>query len=318
MVARLARSSPTWVTGAAPRTSRSHPRLLLAEVVARTCGADRELASMHAHHWPAASHASWTTYARPAMHAGWHPRETRAWATTHVVGMPHGVTALGPIGKGSPAHILAPTVRTHSHLRLAVTHGSLVSLLGHVQGWVGVRRRSALTAKHSPVRVHWHPHVDAGTASSYGHVVHSLGAHAWAHHLGPTRYHALLHHLHSAHALHVLGSHPLHPHAALHLHLAPVVAHPPKLAHAPHLAIAVALHRLHVPLHPRHPSHTLKLNMVRMSPYARRKRSPDDTCIPLFMLIIPRMPGFIMFGFTIPFIWLIKVMITLLIFVSLL
>ena len=28
--------------------------------------------------------------------------------------------------------------------------------------------------------------------------------------------------------------------------------------------------------------------------------------MPLFMLIIPRMPGFIMFGFTIPFIWLNK------------
>lgn len=262
MVARLARGSPTWVTGATPRTSRSHPGLLLTEVMARAGGADRELASVHAHHWPASSHPTWTTYARPTMHARRHPRETRTWATTHVVGMSHRIPALGPIGKGSPAHILAPTIRTHPHLRLAVTHGSLVSLLGHVQGWVGVRRRSALTTEHSPVGVHWHPHVDAGPASSYGHVVHSLRAHAWAHHLRPTRHHTLLHHLHSAHPLHVLGSHPLHAHASLHLHLAPMVAHPPKLAHSPHLAIAVALHGLHVPLHSRHPSHTLKVNMV--------------------------------------------------------
>ena len=197
------------------------------------------------------------------MHAWRHPRETRARSTAHVVRMPHRVpTALGPVGKGSPAHVLAATIWTHAHLRLAVTHGSLVSLLCHIQGWVGVRRRSALATKHSPVRVHWHPHVDTGPARSYRHVVHRLRAHARAHHLGPTRHHALLHHLHSAHALHMLRSHALHTHPSLHLHLAPMVAHPTKLTHTPHLTVAIALHSLHVPLHSRHPSHTLKLHMV--------------------------------------------------------
>ena len=198
------------------------------------------------------------------MHARGHPGEPWSRSTTHVVGVSHGVTTLWAVREWPSGHVLATTIGTHAHLSLAVTHRSLVSLLSHVHGWVWVWGGSALTAKHPSMGVHGHPHVDAGSPRSDGHVVHGLGPHARpAHHLRSPRHHALLHHLHPAHALHVLRPHALHAHPALHLHLASMVAHAAELAHASHLTVVVpTLHPLlHVSLHPWHSPHTLRINM---------------------------------------------------------
>ena len=245
---------------ASPRTTRSHAGILGTHMPASLA---REL-TRHTAHW----HATWTTHARSTVHSRWHTREPWTWSTPHIVWMAHRIAPLRPTREWSPRYVLATPIWAHPHLThlcLIVAHGCLVSLLCHVHSRVWVWGWSSLSTEHSPMRVYWHPHIDAWTTGTDGHITQVLRTHAGTHHLRPARTHSL-HHLHPTQVAHVLGAHALHGHPALHLHLASMVAHATELAHTHCLALAIALlHRMslhahgsphaHPVVHAHHPTH---------------------------------------------------------------